>query len=57
MLSPLILDKVKINFVQVMDKVLYLTVISMSTRFHDNTVETADNPVYNVLSVFLFFFL
>ena len=32
-----------------------LPVISMSTRFHDKTVETADNPVYNVL--FLFFFL
>ena len=25
-----------------------LPVISMSTRFHDKTVETADNPVYNV---------
>ena len=33
-----------------------LPVISMSTRFHDKTVETADNPVYNVLCVFLFFF-
>ena len=28
----------------------------MSTRFHDKTVETADNPVYNVLFFFLFFF-
>ena len=26
-----------------------LPVISMSTRFHDKTVETADNPIYNVL--------
>ena len=25
-----------------------LPVISMSTRFHDKTVETAYNPVYNV---------
>ena len=24
-----------------------LPFISMSTRFHDKTVETADNPVYN----------
>ena len=56
MLPPLILDKVKINIVQVMDQVLYLTVISIPTRFHDNTVETADNPVYNVLFFFLFFF-
>ena len=31
-----------------------LPVISMSTRFHDKTVETADNPVYNVL-LFVFF--
>ena len=28
----------------------------MSTRYHDKTVETADNPVYNVLCVFFFFF-
>ena len=28
----------------------------MSTRFHDKTVETADNPVYNVLCFFVFFF-
>ena len=33
-----------------------LPVISMSTRFHDKTVETADNPVYNVLCVCFFFF-
>ena len=36
-----------------------LPVISMSTRFHDKTVETADNPVYNVLcflGVFFVFF-
>ena len=33
-----------------------LPVISMSTRFHDKTVETADNPVYNVLFVFIFYF-
>ena len=26
-----------------------LPVISMSTRSHDKTVETADNPVYDVL--------
>ena len=32
-----------------------LPVISMSTRFHDKTVETADNPVYNVLCFFGFF--
>ena len=29
----------------------------MSTRFHDKTVETADNPVYNVLWFFFVFFL
>ena len=29
-----------------------LPVISMSTRFHDKTVETADNPIYNVLFFF-----
>ena len=29
-----------------------LPVISMSTRFHDKTVETADNPVYNILGGF-----
>ena len=34
-----------------------LPVISMSTRFHDKTVETADNPIYNVLFFFVFFFL
>ena len=34
-----------------------LPVISMSTRFHDKTVETADNPVYNVLFFFVFFFV
>ena len=31
----------------------------MSTRYHDKTVETADNPVYNVLCFFfsiLFYF-
>ena len=28
----------------------------MSTHFHDKTVETADNPVYNVLCFFFFFF-
>ena len=33
-----------------------LPVICMSTRFHDKTVETADNPIYNVLFFFLFFF-
>ena len=33
-----------------------LTVISMSTRFHDKTVETADNPIYNALCFFFFFF-
>ena len=26
-----------------------LPVTSMSTRFNDKTIETADNPVYNVL--------
>ena len=30
-----------------------LPVISMSTRFHDKTVETADNPIYNVPLVFV----
>ena len=33
-----------------------LPVISLSARFHDKTVETADNPVYNVL-FFCFFFV
>ena len=33
-----------------------LPVISMSSRFHDKTVETADNPVYNVFNVPCFFF-
>ena len=33
-----------------------LPVISMSTRFHDKTVETADNPIYKVLFFFCFFF-
>ena len=28
----------------------------MPTRFHDKTVETADNPVYNVLCFFFVFF-
>ena len=32
-----------------------LPVISMSTRFHDKTVETSDNPVYNVPCFFGFF--
>ena len=48
MLPPLILDKVKINIVQVMDQFP----ITLSTRFHDKTVETADNPVYNILFFF-----
>ena len=34
-----------------------LPVISMSTRSHDKTVETADNPVYDVLFFFVFFLL
>ena len=29
----------------------------MSTRFHDKTVETADNPVYNVPCFFFFLYL
>ena len=29
----------------------------MSTRPHDKTVETADNPVYDVLCFFVFFFV
>ena len=29
----------------------------MSARFHDKTVETADNPVYNVLCFFVFYFI
>ena len=32
-----------------------LPVISMSTRFHDKTVETADNSIYNVLFCFFLF--
>ena len=28
----------------------------MSTRFHDKTVETADNPVYKVLFFVVFFY-
>ena len=32
-----------------------LPVISMSTRFHDKTVETADSPVYNAPCFFVFF--
>ena len=57
MLPPLILDKVKINIVQFFGPVPNrLPVISMSTRFHDKTVETADNPIYNVLFFFFFFF-
>ena len=32
-----------------------LPVISMSTRFHDKTVEKADSPVYNVPCFFVFF--
>ena len=34
----------------------WLLVISMSTRFHDKTVEAADNLVYNVLCFFLLLF-
>ena len=33
-----------------------LPVISMSTRFHHKTVETADEMVYNVPCFFFFFF-
>ena len=33
-----------------------LPVFSMSTRFHDKTVEMADNPIYNVLFFFFLFF-
>ena len=58
MLPPLILDKVKINIVQFFGPVPNrLPVISMSTRFHDKTVETADNPIYNVLFFLFVFFL
>ena len=28
----------------------------MFTRYHNKTVETADNPVYNVLCFFFFFY-
>ena len=52
MLPPLILEKVKINTVQVMDQFP----VSMSTRFHAKIVETADNSVYNVPYFFFFFF-
>ena len=52
-LPPLILDKVKINVYGPVPN--RLPVISMSTRFH-KTAETADNPVYNVLFLFSFFF-
>ena len=34
-----------------------LPVTSMSTRFNDKTIETADNPVYYVLFFFCFFYL
>ena len=34
-----------------------LPVISMSTRFNDKTVETADNPVYNAYNVPCLLFL
>ena len=36
-----------------------LPVISMSTRFHDKTVETTDNPIYtgNVPFFFVFFII
>ena len=34
-----------------------LPVISLSARFHDKTVETADNSVYNVFFFFVFFFV
>ena len=54
-LPPLILDKVKINVYGPVPN--RLPVISMSTHFHAKTVETADNPVYNVLFFFVFFFL
>ena len=33
-----------------------LPVISMSTRSHDKTVETPDNPVYDVMFFCFFFF-
>ena len=33
-----------------------LPVISMSTRFHDKTVETADNSVYNVPFILFYYF-
>ena len=33
-----------------------LPVINMSTLFHDKTVETADNPIYNILFFFCFCF-
>ena len=55
MLPPLILDKVKINIVQVMDQFPIGYQLSQ-TRFHDKTVETADNPVYNVPCFFFCFF-
>ena len=54
MLPPLILDKVKIDIVQFPNR---LPVISMSTCFLDKPVETADNPVYNVLFFFFFIFI
>ena len=50
-LPPLILDKVKINIVQVMDQFPIGYQLSACPLF-----ETADNPVCNVLFFFVLFF-
>ena len=49
-------DKYCTGYGPVPNRLPVITVISMSTRFHDKTVETADNPVYNVPWFFFFFF-
>ena len=50
-------DKYCTGYGPVPNRLPVITVISMSTRFHDKTVEMADNPVYNVPCFFLFFFV
>ena len=55
MLPPLILDKVKINIVQVMDQFPIGYQLSACPLVSMIKLETADNPVYNVLCFFFFF--
>ena len=56
MLPPLILDKVKINIVQVMDQFPIGYQLSACPLVSMIKLETADKPVYNVLCFFGFFF-